>query len=63
MKLIVKEVFIDKFTEQVYKVGDCLDFDDKKRSEDLVKRGLAEILAESAEPVKKAPRRKASPKS
>lgn len=63
MKIIVKEVFIDKYTNCVYKIGECLDFEDAERVNDLVERGLAVSVEERIEPVKKTSKRKASSKS
>lgn len=40
MKIQVIEVFIDKFTEEVYDIGTILDVNDEDRVADLVERGL-----------------------
>ncbi|MDO5448902.1 MAG: hypothetical protein Q4F70_04780 [Clostridia bacterium] len=46
MKLIVKEIFADKFTKQMYSVGDTIEITDKDRVKDLSERGLAEVIKE-----------------
>ena len=46
MKLIVKEVFADKFTKQMYSVGELIEITDKTRVKDLTDRGLAEVVKE-----------------
>lgn len=58
MKLVVKECFIDKYTQAVYKAGEEINIGDAERAADLESRGLAAIVEEKrVEPVKKAPRR------
>lgn len=44
MKLIVKEVFQDKFTGEIYTPGKELNFDDKERVSDLESRGLVVVI-------------------
>lgn len=44
MKLIVKEVFQDKFTGEIYIPGKELDFEDKERVSDLESRGLVVVI-------------------
>ena len=43
MKATVIEVFIDKYTQQVYKVGDIVDIADKDRLKDLTDRKLVRV--------------------
>ena len=52
MKLIVKRVFIDRFTGQACQPGEILDWKDDARTKDCIARGL---VAEAAEPEKVAP--------
>lgn len=47
MKIIVKEVFIDKYTGKVYKVGESLNLDDAERIKDLESRGLVDVVERS----------------
>lgn len=49
MKVKVISVFQDKFTKQMYKVGDVIDFEDEDRVEDLVNRKLVEVPEEKKE--------------
>lgn len=49
MKVKVISIFQDKFTKQIYKVGDVLDFEDEARVEDLVNRKLVEVPEEKKE--------------
>lgn len=44
MKLIVKEVFQDKFTGEIYIPGKELDFEDEERVSDLENRGLVVVI-------------------
>lgn len=52
MKLIVKRVFVDRFTGRAYQPGEILDWKDDARTKDCIARGL---VAEAAEPEKVAP--------
>lgn len=56
MKVSVTEVFIDKYTGEVYEVGQMLNLDDEDRVADLVNRGLVKKLEEK----KTTKRRKAN---
>lgn len=40
MKVTVTEVFIDKYTDEVYEIGQMIDISDDDRVTDLVNRGL-----------------------
>lgn len=46
MKVEVKKVFRDKITGQLYQVGAVVDFDDQQRVDDMVARGLVEVVSE-----------------
>lgn len=58
MKATVIEVFIDKYTQQVYKVGDIVDIADKDRLKDLTDRKLVRVAEEVAAKHKPATKRK-----
>lgn len=51
MKVTVKQDFIDKFTDELYKAGRQIEIDDKDRVMDLVDRGLVEKAEKAAEKV------------
>lgn len=58
MKVEVKKVFRDKITGQLYQVGAVVDFDDQQRVDDMVARGLVEVVSEVvAEVVQPTPKR------
>lgn len=44
MKVVVTSIFRDKFTGQLYNPGGVIEFEDESRVEDLVNRGLAEVI-------------------
>lgn len=46
MKVKVIQVFRDKFTKHLYETGMELEFSDEARVEDLVERGLVELIEE-----------------
>lgn len=46
MKVKVMQVFRDKFTKHLYETGMELEFSDDGRVEDLVERGLVELIEE-----------------
>jgi len=56
MKVVVTEVFLDKYTDESYEVGQMLNLDDEDRVTDLVNRGLVRV----EEQKKTTKRRKAS---
>lgn len=58
MKATVIEVFIDKYTQQVYAVGDIVDIADKDRLKDLTDRKLVRVAEEVAVKQKPATKRK-----
>lgn len=58
MKVKVIEVFLDKFTNEPYMVGNILDFEDADRVRDLVARNLVKEL-EPAKAEKKGASRNA----
>lgn len=60
MKCIVIETFIDKYTGEVYSVGDTIDFDDAERISDLSERMLVKVCEEAGE---KPPKRTKKAKS
>lgn len=43
MKVTVIEIFADKFTGEVYQVGDVINIKDQKRVDDLVERKLVKV--------------------
>ena len=61
-KMIVKQIFADKFTGDVYQPGVQIEVADASRIEDLETRGLASVVeckkaaepAETKKPVKKS---------
>lgn len=53
MKVTVKEVFIDKFTGQEYRVGDVIDIPDADRVADMVERKLVQCEEEVKKPATK----------
>lgn len=62
MKVVVKEVFIDKFdNSKVYEVGDVIDIPDNDRVADLTNGKLVEVaeMATDEKPKKTATKRKA----
>lgn len=46
MKVKVIQVFRDKFTKHLYEIGMELEFSDEGRVEDLIERGLVEVIDE-----------------
>ena len=51
MQCKVTAPFVDKFDKSVaYAVGDTVDWNDQERITDCVKRGLIEVIQETAKP-------------
>lgn len=53
MKVKVTSVFRDKFTHQLYSVGEVIEFEDEARVRDLENRKLAECIEEVKVPEEK----------
>lgn len=53
MKVKVTSVFRDKFTHQLYSVGEVIEFEDEARVRDLENRKLAECIEEVKTPEEK----------
>lgn len=49
MKVLVTEVFVDKFTGEQYAPGTIINVDDESRVKDMEGRGLAKALEAKAE--------------
>lgn len=52
MKAIVTEIFKDKFTKELYKVGTEVDFDED-RIKDLSERNLVKVVEKPIKPARK----------